>query len=118
MGGEVPEEAHASKQDDRFRSLIGQSPVMLFMKGTPEKPRCGFSRQMVALLKEQSVKFGSFDILSDMTVRQGLKKFSEWPTFPQLYIDNELVGGLDIVREQIADGDFEEQIPAASKLAA
>lgn len=67
------------------------------------------------LLQDQKVKFGHFDILSDMTVREGLKKFSDWPTFPQVYIEGELIGGLDIVREQITDGDFADAIPDSAK---
>lgn len=83
----------------RLRDLVTAAPVMLFMKGTPSAPQCGFSRQMVGILRENSVKYGFFNILADDEVRQGLKEFAEWPTFPQLWIDGELVGGLDIVRE-------------------
>ncbi|KAF5112909.1 hypothetical protein DV495_005203, partial [Geotrichum candidum] len=81
--------------------------VMLFMKGTPASPQCGFSRQLVAILREHQVRFGFFDILKDNSVRQGLKTFSDWPTFPQLYINGELQGGLDIIRESVQeDPDF------------
>ena len=76
---------------------VGSAPVVLFMKGTPETPQCGFSRQMVAILRERSVKYGFFNILADDEVRQGLKEFADWPTYPQLWVDGELVGGLDIV---------------------
>jgi len=80
---------------------------MLFMKGTPSAPQCGFSRQLVALLREKTVKYGFFNILADDEVRQGLKEFADWPTFPQLWADGELVGGLDIVKEEISnDPDF------------
>lgn len=80
---------------------------MLFMKGTPSAPQCGFSRQLVALLRENSVKYGFFNILADDEVRQGLKEFADWPTFPQLWMDGELVGGLDIVKEEAGnDPDF------------
>ena len=72
---------------------------MLFMKGTPDAPRCGFSNQIVEVLKVNDISFSSFDILEDNEVRQGLKEFSEWPTYPQLYIKGELMGGLDIVKE-------------------
>ena len=82
----------------RLGDLVKAAPVMLFMKGTPSGPQCGFSRQMVAMLRENSVKYGFFNILADDEVRQGLKEFAEWPTYPQLWIDGELVGGLDIVR--------------------
>lgn len=81
----------------RLSELVKAAPVMLFMKGTPSAPQCGFSRQTVALLRERSIRYGFFNILADDEVRQGLKEFSDWPTFPQLYADGELVGGLDIV---------------------
>lgn len=81
----------------RLTSLVKAAPVMLFMKGTPSSPQCGFSRQLVALLREKSIKYGFFNILADDEVRQGLKEFADWPTFPQLWVEGELVGGLDIV---------------------
>jgi Grx4 family monothiol glutaredoxin len=81
----------------RLASLVKAAPVMLFMKGTPSAPQCGFSRQLVAILRENSVKYGFFNILADDEVRQGLKEFADWPTFPQLWVDGELMGGLDIV---------------------
>ena len=81
----------------RLSTLVKAAPVMLFMKGTPSAPQCGFSRQLVALLRENSVKYGFFNILADDEVRQGLKEFADWPTFPQLWVDGDLVGGLDIV---------------------
>jgi len=92
----------AAKEDKeelhkRLSSLVKAAPVMLFMKGTPSAPQCGFSRQLVALLRENSVKYGFFNILADDEVRQGLKEFADWPTFPQLWVDGDLVGGLDIV---------------------
>lgn len=90
---------HEDKEDlhKRLTNLVRAAPVMLFMKGTPSAPQCGFSRQLVALLRENSVKYGFFNILADDEVRQGLKEFADWPTFPQLWVDGELVGGLDIV---------------------
>ncbi|KAK5987657.1 Monothiol glutaredoxin-4 [Cladobotryum mycophilum] len=91
----------------RLGDLVKAAPVMLFMKGTPSSPQCGFSRQMVALLRENAVKYGFFNILADDDVRQGLKEYADWPTFPQLWIDGELVGGLDIVKEELGnDTDF------------
>ncbi|EAW14219.1 PICOT family protein [Aspergillus clavatus NRRL 1] len=91
----------------RLAELVKAAPVMLFMKGTPSAPECGFSRQLVAILRERSVKYGFFNILADEDVRQGLKEFADWPTFPQLWVGGELVGGLDIVKEEISnDPDF------------
>lgn len=81
----------------RLSNLVKAAPVMLFMKGTPSAPQCGFSRQLVSILREQGVKYGFFNILADDEVRQGLKEFADWPTFPQLWTNGELVGGLDIV---------------------
>ncbi|KAI1460496.1 glutaredoxin [Annulohypoxylon moriforme] len=85
----------------RLAGLVKAAPVMLFMKGTPSAPQCGFSRQMVSILRERSVKYGFFNILADDDVRQGLKKFADWPTYPQLWMSGELVGGLDIVKEEL-----------------
>ena len=82
----------------RLAELVKAAPVMLFMKGSPSAPQCGFSRQIVGILRERSVKYGFFNILADEDVRQGLKEFADWPTFPQLWVEGELVGGLDIVR--------------------
>ena len=99
----APEHSTAEIKEDkeslhkRLSSLVKAAPVMLFMKGTPSAPQCGFSRQLVALLRENSVKYGFFNILADDEVRQGLKEFADWPTFPQLWVDGDLVGGLDIV---------------------
>ena len=81
----------------RLAELVKAAPVMLFMKGTPSAPQCGFSRQLVGLLREQGVRYGFFNILADEDVRQGLKVWADWPTFPQLWVGGELVGGLDIV---------------------
>lgn len=93
MNGEQSKEA----LNQRLSELVKAAPVMLFMKGTPSAPQCGFSRQTVSILREKGVRYGFFNILADDEVRQGLKEFSEWPTFPQVYVDGELVGGLDIV---------------------
>ncbi len=91
-GASSKEELH-----ERLSQLVKAAPVMLFMKGTPSGPQCGFSRQLVGLLRQKEVKYGFFNILADDEVRQGLKEFADWPTFPQLWVGGELVGGLDIV---------------------
>ena len=83
--------------DARLASLVKAAPVMLFMKGTPSSPQCGFSRQLVGILRERGVRYGFFNILADEDVRQGLKTFADWPTYPQLWVGGDLVGGLDIV---------------------
>jgi len=96
--------------DTRMTKLMNQSKVVLFMKGTPDAPRCGFSRRITGLLQEQKVDFTHFDILSDEDVRQGLKKRNDWPTFPQLIINGEFVGGLDIVQEMVENGEFAQSL--------
>lgn len=99
----APESSAADQQTNkeelfkRLGELVKAAPVMLFMKGTPSAPQCGFSRQTVSVLREKGVRYGFFNILADDEVRQGLKEFADWPTFPQLWVDGELVGGLDIV---------------------
>ena len=89
---------------------MGQARVVLFMKGTPDAPRCGFSRRIVALLRERGAQFATFDILEDDAVRQGLKVLNDWPTFPQLVVDGEFVGGLDIVKEMADNGELQEML--------
>ena len=93
---------------DRIKSEIDSNSVVLFMKGNPEGPRCGFSRTAVGMLADAEIEYGTFDILSDQDVRAGLKAFSNWPTYPQLYVNGELVGGLDIMKEMAEDGDLKE----------
>lgn len=98
-------EADDKKEDlfKRLNTLVRAAPIMLFMKGAPSAPQCGFSRQLVELLRNSGVKYGFFNILADDAVRQGLKEFADWPTFPQLWAGGELVGGLDIVKEELAN---------------
>lgn len=96
--------------EDRLKNLISSSPTILFMKGTPDAPRCGFSSKVVNALREEGVNFGSFDILTDDEVRQGLKTFSNWPTFPQLYHKGELIGGCDIVLELHSSGELKSTL--------
>lgn len=100
---EPAEEPSPEELNERLGKLTSAAPVMLFMKGSPSSPQCGFSRQMVAILREHQVRFGFFDILKDDTVRLGLKKFSDWPTFPQLYVNGEFQGGLDIIKELLEE---------------
>jgi monothiol glutaredoxin len=94
--------------DERIKQQIGGDDVVLYMKGTPVFPMCGFSAQVVQVLSQAGVPFQSYNILDDMDLRDGLKKFSKWPTFPQLYVKGELVGGCDIVREMAASGELEQ----------
>lgn len=94
------------KLEDRLKKLVSKAPVMVFMKGDPETPKCGFSRTMMEIFKETKVEFETFDILTDEEVRQGLKKFSNWPTYPQVYVKGDLIGGLDIIKEIKESGDL------------
>jgi len=97
--------------DERLKKLVNCHSCMLFMKGNPEEPKCGFSRQIIQLLNENSIDFKHFDILSDDEVRQGLKKYSDWPTYPQVYSNGELIGGLDIVKELSESGELLDALP-------
>ncbi|KAI9352312.1 glutaredoxin-3 [Zopfochytrium polystomum] len=113
---ETPKKSTPEQLQARLKTLVSSQPVMLFMKGTPQEPRCGFSRQLVGILAEQKVTYGSFNILADEEVRAGLKEYSNWPTFPQLYIKGELVGGLDIVKELVETGEFQKMVPPEEDL--
>merc|ERR1712020_322316 len=94
----------AGSLEQRMKDLINNGNVMVFMKGNRNEPRCGFSRTLMEILLETDVEFSTFDILSDEEIRQGLKKFSNWPTYPQVYVKGELIGGLDIIKE-LKEGD-------------
>ena len=95
---------------ERLKQLTRRSHVMLFMKGLPSMPKCGFSRQIVEILEELNISYDAFDILSDETIRHGLKVYSDWPTYPQLYVNGELIGGLDIVKEMKDDGTLQDSL--------
>lgn len=97
--------------EDRLKKLISQAPCVLFMKGNPEQPRCGFSRTIVSILDGYKADYKTFDILQDNEVREGLKKYSNWPTYPQLYINGDLIGGLDIVKEMNEAGELKNMLP-------
>jgi monothiol glutaredoxin len=98
----------------RITDTIGKERIMLFMKGSPSMPQCGFSAAVVGILKEVGVPFGSYNILADQEMREGLKEFARWPTFPQLYVDGKLVGGCDIVRDLHAKGELTKVLGPAS----
>ena len=92
---------------NRIKQDIGENDVVLYMKGTPVFPQCGFSAAVVQVLSQLGVKFKGIDILSDPALRQGIKDFSQWPTIPQLYVKGEFVGGCDIVREMFQAGELQ-----------
>src|SRR5262249_54642852 len=93
---------------DRIRQQISEAPVVLFMKGTPVFPQCGFSAAVVQILSHMGVKFKGIDVLADPSVRQGIKEFSNWPTIPQLYVQGEFIGGCDIIREMFETGELKQ----------
>ena len=99
---------------ERIQQTIGQQRIMLFMKGSPSMPQCGFSAAVVQVLKQLDVPFGSHNILADPEMREGLKQYSSWPTFPQLYLEGKLVGGADIVRELHARGELGPMLKPAN----
>lgn len=92
---------------ERIANDIKSNDVVLFMKGTPVFPQCGFSAAVVQILTDVGVKFKSFDVLKDPELRQGIKEFSNWPTVPQLYVKGEFLGGCDIIREMHANNELE-----------
>ena len=93
---------------ERIKQEINEAPVVLFMKGTPVFPQCGFSAAVVQVLSHLNVKFKSVDVLQDPGIRQGIKDFSNWPTIPQLYVKGEFIGGCDIIREMFQTGELQE----------
>ena len=97
---------------ERIAREISEHDVVLFMKGTPVFPQCGFSSLVVQVLSHLGVKFKGVDVLGDPALRQGIKAFSDWPTVPQLYVKGEFVGGCDIVREMYASGELAELLTA------
>jgi monothiol glutaredoxin len=93
--------------EKKLAALVKENPVVLFMKGSPNMPQCGFSRQVAMVLSQNSVENYTYvDILKSNEVRSGMKKYSDWPTFPQLYVDGEFVGGCDIVSEMHRNGEL------------
>jgi monothiol glutaredoxin len=91
---------------DRIKAIIEGNDIVLFMKGVPAAPRCGFSGAVVQVLSQVGVPYATVDVLEDLQIRDGIKEFSNWPTIPQLYIKGEFVGGCDIVREMFQSGEL------------
>jgi monothiol glutaredoxin len=99
--------------EERIKNQLDNNPVILYMKGTPDFPQCGFSAQVVQVLAQCDAKFNSINILEEPELREALKNYSNWPTFPQLYIKGELVGGCDIVVELYNDGKLAPMLASA-----
>ena len=95
---------------DQIDKQIEQSPVFLYMKGTPEAPMCGFSAGVIQVLNSLDIDYKSFNVLSDESIRQGIKDYSQWPTIPQLYVEKEFIGGHDIIMQMFRDGSLQERV--------
>jgi monothiol glutaredoxin len=96
--------------NEKIKDIINKNDVVLFMKGTPDVPQCGFSMTVCNILKELKVKFSGVDVLADPEIRQGIKDFSNWPTVPQLYVKGEFIGGCDIAKEMYEKGELQKII--------
>ena len=94
--------------NEKIKDIISKNDVVLFMKGTPEIPQCGFSMTVSNILKELKVKFSGINVLADPEIRQGIKDFSDWPTVPQLYVKGEFIGGCDIAKEMYEKGELQK----------
>ena len=92
----------------KIENIINESDVILFMKGTPDMPQCGFSAAVVGVLNHMEIKYNTVNVLQDQEIREGIKEYSDWPTIPQLYVKNEFVGGCDIIREMHENGELSE----------
>jgi monothiol glutaredoxin len=117
-GGASPTETPGGETADppinRVQAMVASAPVFLFMKGMPSAPRCGFSANAVGALDALGVSYTSFDILSDEGIRQAAKDYAQWPTFPQLWVNGELVGGHDIMMEMYQSGELEPLLREAA----
>jgi len=97
----------------RIQSMVGSSDIFLLIKGTPQRPQCGFSANTVAIIETLGVPYQTFDILSDESIRTAAKDFSAWPTFPQIYLKGEFIGGNDILTEMYEAGELQEFLPGS-----
>ncbi len=93
---------------EKIETMLSENQIVLFMKGSPEMPQCGFSARASAILNELGATFATVDVLQDAEVRQGIKDYGQWPTIPQLYVNKELVGGSDIMMEMFETGELKE----------
>ena len=104
--------AHADPVTQRIDNLVKANEIVLFMKGSPLFPQCGFSSRAIAILDHLGATYETVDVLQDPEVRQGIKAFSDWPTIPQLYVHGEFVGGSDIMTEMYESGELKELVSA------
>jgi len=103
--------------NERISETLASHPVLLFMKGNPDFPQCGFSAQVAAALRACGTEFAAFNIFEDPEIREGLKTYSNWPTYPQLYVKGELIGGCDIVVEMYHSGELKKLLDEATAAA-
>ena len=92
----------------KIKDMINEDDVVLFMKGTPDFPQCGFSANVVGILNHFGINYKTYNVLEDMELREGIKAFSDWPTIPQIYIKSEFIGGFDILRDMLENGEIED----------
>jgi len=114
LGAPVDEADREAPALERVEKIIASAGVFLFMKGVPEQPQCGFSANTVAILETMGVPYKTFDILSDESIRAAAKQYASWPTFPQLWVGGEFVGGNDIMVEMYQTGELETLVKGAS----
>lgn len=103
---------------DQIQDIVSKNDVVLFMKGTPQMPQCGFSGQVVQILDHLGVPYQGVNVLADGDLREGIKSFANWPTIPQLYVKGEFIGGCDIVREMFQSGELKDHLAKAGVPAA
>ncbi|XP_044255417.1 glutaredoxin-related protein 5, mitochondrial [Tribolium madens] len=101
---------YSTKPAEEIKNMVNNNKVVVFMKGVPEQPRCGFSNAVVQILRMHGVQYDAHDVLSDESLRQGIKEFSNWPTIPQVFINGEFVGGCDIMLQMHQSGDLIEEL--------
>jgi monothiol glutaredoxin len=101
---------------DRIKQHLSSQPVVLFMKGTPDFPQCGFSAQSVAALRHVGAQFHAVNIFEDLELRDELKRYSNWPTYPQLYVNGELIGGCDITMQMLQNGELQQLLDEAGAI--
>ena len=114
QGAPVDEADRTAPALDRVEKMISSADVFLFMKGIPEQPQCGFSANTVALLETVGAPYGTFDVLSDESIREATKQYASWPTFPQLWVRGEFIGGNDIMMEMLQTGELETLVKGVS----
>lgn len=99
---------------EKIKQQVEKDRIVLYMKGTPALPQCGFSQVTAEILRRLGVKYQAYDVLQDPALREGIKQYANWPTIPQLYVDGEFVGGCDIVRSMYESGELEKLVSAAA----